>query len=93
MADGSAWMNVAILASLVIPFILGIVARSGRRWIALAGVAVALVAWAAVALAGAFEDDTEGTAAVLSLIYGVSSYAVLWAAAVGAGFLAQSLWR
>ena len=58
----------------------------------MAGVAVALAWWGALSVTGAFDDDTEGTAPVLTLVYGVPFYTALWAAAVGAGYAARQLW-
>ncbi|HEV3484145.1 MAG TPA: hypothetical protein VG106_01975 [Vicinamibacterales bacterium] len=84
--------DVAVFVPLAVAFILGIVVPRGRGWIALAGVAVAVGIWAAALLVGAFDDDTEGTAALLSLVYAVPLYALLWATAVGAGYIAHTLW-
>jgi hypothetical protein len=47
---------------------------------------------AILSLTGAFNDDTEGTAELLSLVYGVPLFAALWAAAVGAGYLLRGTW-
>ncbi len=85
------WSDVAILIPLAVAFVIGFLARRRRGWIALAGIAVAFVLWAVIAFAGGFEDDTEGTAAVLGLVYVVPLYAALWAGVVGLGYIAQRL--
>ncbi len=58
----------------------------------MAGIPLALALWAIVLLSGGFDDDTEGTAALLSLVYFVPAYAAAWALAVGAGYVVSRLW-
>ena len=84
--------DVGVFMPLALALVLGAVLRRGRGWLALAGVAVALAIWAVAWYAGAFDDDAEGTAAILSLVYAVPAYALLWAMAVGMGYIARILW-
>ncbi len=81
-----------VYAPLAVAFALGLTMRRRRVWIALAGIAVALALWGLIGLTGGYDDDTEGTAWLLTLVYGVPIYAAMWAAAVGAGYVVSRLW-
>ena len=80
------WLPLALALAL------GFFARRRRGWMAAGGIGVALVIYAAIYLTGGFDDDREGTAWMLTLFYGVPVYALLWAAAVGAGYMLRGLW-
>ena len=91
-------MEYAILTDILgygswgVAFLLGLLVPRRRAWIAAAGIRVGLAFWGAAFLTGAFEDDPEGTAQALSLVYGVPLLALIWAAAVGVGYVLSRAW-
>ncbi len=84
--------DILVYASWVVALLLGLLMSRRRGWVAAAGIGVGLAWWAVFVLTGSFEPDPEGTAPALGLIYGVPLFALTWAAAVGAGYVAQTLW-
>jgi hypothetical protein len=93
MDDGvlAVLTTIIVYGSLAAAIALGFVMRQRRGWIALGGIVLGLAMWAVMSVTGAFEDDREGTAHLLTLIYGVPIYAAAWAAAVGVGYVGQRL--
>jgi hypothetical protein len=76
---------VLVIAALVAAFLLGLFTPRNRGWIAAAGILVMPAVWGLAVATGAFDDDREGTAVLLTLIFVVPVLVVLWALAVGAG--------
>ena len=84
--------DMLVYGSWGVALLLGLLVAKRRAWIAAAGIGVGLALWGAAVVAGAFEDDPEGTAEVLSLVYGVPLFAIIWAAAVGVGYVLSRAW-
>ena len=89
--DSAALTTILAYASLPVAVALGFFMRRRRGWIALVGIPLGLALWAFMLATGAFDDDWEGTSYLLTLVYGVPTFALLWAAAVGVGYLGQRL--
>ena len=90
--DHAILTDVLVYGLWGVAFLLGLLARRRRAWIAAAGIGLGLAFWGAAVLTGSYEDDPEGTAQWLSLVYGVPVFALLWAAAVGAGYVLSRVW-
>jgi galactitol-specific phosphotransferase system IIC component len=84
-------MAVLVWSLLGVAFLLGVFLRSRWRAAVYAGVAVALGLYGLTWLTGGFEDDREGTAWILTLVYGVPLYIAFWAGAVGVGYMVRRL--
>ena len=74
-----------------VAFLLGLLVQRRRGWLAFAGVGVMVVLWILVWVGGGFDDDPEGTAPFLALVYVVPLYSALWALAVGVGCVVRAL--
>jgi hypothetical protein len=72
----------------VLGFAAALIVRRRLGLLALGGILLGVLLWIVYWAAGAFEDDAEGTAGILTFVYGVPAVALAWALGVGVAALA-----